>query len=234
MNFHLLTMSRAVTVSIRSFAESFSVNALINKTSLVYRVGDVLLDKSIAMVMSSMFGMSQQLKVFNNIMGSIMILVMHMGAFGHRAVVLLPKPDVIRLAAAVFLAFSFRWLESLERIASKLPSLVVLGTPAARVNGFCAIGNGASVSSGAAWNGGDLGFQRIAGRAKSVEVKSAIIATVRRIIASWNRARFSHERETSIYRTNCQPSIVAQGMNTHSSCVEYRLSTALILHRGSN
>lgn len=78
-------------------------------------------------------GIWKRLKVFNDIMRMIVVFVMNVKALWDRAVVLLPKPDVVRFAVSVFKAFAFGCFQCGKGITGKLPSLIVKRAPSTGV-----------------------------------------------------------------------------------------------------
>lgn len=89
-------------------------------------------------VMGCMFGFRKDIQVFNHIVGMVMVLVMDMKGFfvftvtgWHRAVVLLPKPNVVGLTVAILGPLALRGFQGFERVAGSLAPLVMKRTQSA-------------------------------------------------------------------------------------------------------
>ena len=88
-------------------------------------------------------------------------------AFWHRAMVLLPEPNGVRFAAAIFKTFPFRGLERFERIIGGFPALVMERAPFTSMNDFSASFHFAYAPRCPPLNRANLGFQWVASCLKS-------------------------------------------------------------------
>ncbi len=82
--------------------------------------------------MAAIPGHWKRFKILDSVIRGIVVFVMDVKAFWHRAIVLLPVPNVVRFAAAIFKTFPFRGLERFERITGGFPTLVMERAPSSR------------------------------------------------------------------------------------------------------
>lgn len=192
MNLNLLTMSGAVSVSIGGFAQSLDVWAFRNETrEMLFRLS-IALGEVDARMADILAGARASLKVLDNVVRMIAVLMVNVKAFGHGAVMLLPKPNVVRLAVAVFQSFTLWGLKCLEGIASSAEALPVKRAQAARGDDEFTAVNAANAARGAARDRSDLCFERVASSLKAVVMNSAVISARGFSSAIGNRACFSH------------------------------------------
>ena len=193
--FNLKAMGWAIPIG-----QSLDVGASIGGAS-IHPFGLCLIagNKLISMMMDGMLGRCQQFKVFNRAVRMILVFVMNMMAFWHRAIVLLPKPNVIGFTFAILQAFALRGFQGFERIAGGLIALVMERAQALRMSRLGAFIDFANWSRGAALHPicADFGFERVASSLEPVVMKPAVQFAMSFSPAIIYRAWFSHGEEAT-------------------------------------